>query len=77
MAYCPECAMSTCPLTSLWIHGPSWTSHVKLEDLPMMYCLWAFNPLAGDKSPLSRSGTGMFPQQVVRALFLAARALEA
>lgn len=42
-----------------------------------MYCLWAFNPLAGDKSPLSSAGTGMFPQQVVRALFLAARALEA
>lgn len=41
-----------------------------------MYCLWAFNPLAGDKS-LSSAGTGMFPQQVVRALFLAARALEA
>lgn len=42
-----------------------------------MYCLWVFNPLAGDKSPLSSVGTGMFPQQVVRTLFLAARALEA
>lgn len=40
-----------------------------------MYCLWAFKPLAGDKSPLSCAGTGMFPQQVVRTLFLAAEHL--
>lgn len=76
MARCSECAVSTCGLTGL-SQACKVKPDIRCQDAQAVYCPWAFKTLAGDKLALSSAGTGMFPQQVVRTLVLAGRALEA